>query len=504
MRPAPPGADEETPELSVRRGLAWMSLSQGGFFLLQFGGSVVLARLLTPYEMGVYAVAAAITGVLSAIQAFGLAGFVVREHDLSPELLASTFTVNAGLAALLSAAVAALSTFGGHFLHEPGVQQVMLVLALLPPLGAFEFVPSTSLERRGRFKAIALVSLARMLSATSLTVGLAFAGFSYMSIAYGNLAGAVVSLACFNVAGRRHVSLRLSLAEWRRITRFGFQMMAISGVNAMSGRAAEFLMGRLLGLSALGLYSRASSLNGLLWDNIHLVIGRVVFVDLADLRRRGVSLRAGYLRTVETVTALLWPAFAGFAVLAAPLIETVYGERWIGAARPLSLLSVAAIVLVSITMTWEIFVVCHETGRQARFEVFRAAAGLALFAGGCLVSLTGAALARVGEAVFSLFLYRPHLERMTETTLGDFLPLYARSAALTGVAIAPSVLLMTAHGWSAHTPFLQVLAATVAGVAGWLLGLRLLGHPLLPELLKGVAVLRRGGYPGRSARDTPV
>jgi O-antigen/teichoic acid export membrane protein len=76
--------------LSVRRGLAWMGLSQGGFFILQFGGSVILARLLSPYEMGVFVVGAAITGVLSAIQAFGLAGFIVREQDLSPELLAST------------------------------------------------------------------------------------------------------------------------------------------------------------------------------------------------------------------------------------------------------------------------------------------------------------------------------------------------------------------------------------------------------------------------------
>jgi O-antigen/teichoic acid export membrane protein len=224
-----------------------MGLSQGGFFILQFGGSVILARLLSPYEMGVFAVGAAITGVLSAIQAFGLAGFIVREQDLSPELLASTFTVNAGVAVLLSASVAAVSTLGGRFLHEAGVRHVMLVLALLPLLGAFEFVPSASLERRGRFKSIALVGLGRMLSATFTTVGLAFAGFSYMSIAYGNLTGALVSLVGFNVAGRQHSSLRLSVAEWRRITRFGLQMVAISGVNAIFGRAAELAMGRLGG-----------------------------------------------------------------------------------------------------------------------------------------------------------------------------------------------------------------------------------------------------------------
>lgn len=488
--------------MSLRRGLAWMSLSQGGFFVMQFGGSVILARLLTPYEMGIYAVAAAITGVLSAIQTFGLAGFIVREHDLSPDLLASTFTVNSVLAVLLALAVAGLSMFGGWFLHEAGVQHVMLVLALLPLLGALEFVPSTSLERNGQFKAISLISLARMLASTGVTVWLAFAGLSYMSIAYGNLAGAAVSLAGFNLAGRRHVSLRVSLAEWRRITRFGLQMMAISGVNAISSRAAELLLGRLLGLSALGLYARASSLNGLLWDNIHMVIGRVVFVDLAELRRTGVPLRESYLRTVEMVTALLWPAFAGLAILAGPLILTVYGPKWTAAAVPLSMLSVAAIVLVSITMTWEIFVVSQETGRQARFEFVRTGIGLVLFVGGCLVSLNAAAAVRIGEAAFAVVLYRPHLERMTQTRGRDFVFIYLRSALLTLAAVLPALVLMLVNGWSEKTPLAYVIAAVAVGVAAWLFALRMLDHPLHAELMRLVSSRRDIRASSKTASST--
>ena len=408
-----------------------MTLSQGGLVIIQFAGAVVLSRLLTPYEMGVYAIATAMVGALGVVQTFGLTGFMVREQNPHPDLVASVFTINTLLALLLSAAVAALSVLGGWFLHEAGVQQVLLVLALLPLLAALEFVPLTSLERQGRFKAIALVSLARTFTGTSLTVGLACLGFSSMSLAYGNLLGGVVTCGCYNVVGRQHATLRLGLKEWRRITRYGLQMMAISGVNTFASRAAEALLGRLLGLSALGLYSRASGLNGLLWDNIHLVIGRVVFVDLASLRRQGVSLRDPYLRTVETVTALLWPAFAGMAVLSGPLILTVYGARWIGAAAPLSMLSLAAIILVAITMTWEIFVVCGETGRQARFEALRAGVGLTAFVCGCFFGLTGAAGARILEAVFSFGLYRPHLERMTATTGRDFLPIYLRSGLLT-------------------------------------------------------------------------
>ena len=63
----------------------------------------------------------------------------------------------------------------------------MRILALLPLLGMMEFLPAASLERSGQFNTIALVSVLRMLLNTLVTVSLAFAGFSYMSLAYGNV-----------------------------------------------------------------------------------------------------------------------------------------------------------------------------------------------------------------------------------------------------------------------------------------------------------------------------
>ena len=459
-------------------------VSQGGFFVLQFGGSVVLARLLTPYDMGIYAAATAVIGILGTLQAFGVTLFIIREPEVDRDMMATAFTVNAIIAIVLAIGVFGLSNLGGTFLRASGVGQVMRVLAFLPLIGILEFLPATNLERAANFRAIAVASLLRAASSTSVAVTLAFLGYRYMSIAWGSVAAAVVGAATLMAMGRQHVSFRVGLLAWRRILRFGLQQLAIQGVTAISSRAAEFLLGRLLGISALGLYGRASSLNNMIWSNIHLVVGRVVFVDLAEQRRRGISLRDGYLKTNEVITALLWPAFAGLAILARPIIEILYGRAWIGAALPLSALAVAAILLVSITMTWELFVVCQETDKQARFEFVRSAVGLILFVAGCFASLTVAATARVGEALFSNFLYRPHIERMTSTTFSDFVPGYRRSLGLTVAACMPSAILMTAYGWTAHIPPVLVATAVAAGAAAWLLVVMLMGHTLAAEINK--------------------
>jgi O-antigen/teichoic acid export membrane protein len=475
--------------MSIRRSLGWMMLSQGGYFILQFSSSVILARLLTPYEVGVYTAGAAMVGFLSVLQAFGLTLLVVREPEIDRHLSASLFTMNAVIAVILSVAIIALSAFGGAFLHEAGVQRVMLVLALLPLIGILEFLPAANLERNGEFRTIAVINLLRAVAMTGTTVGLALAGLSYMSYPLGAVAASVVGAAGIMIAGRRYVSFKFGLTAWPKIVRFGLQQLSIQGVPALSLRASEFLLGRLLGLSALGLYGRAANLSNMIWANIHLVIARVVMVDLANRKRQGLGIREAYLRTIEMVTALLWPCFAGLGLLAGPLIRTIYGERWVAAAPPLAALSVAGILYVAISMTWELFVICNETGRQARFECLRSPVGLVMFVGGALISLTAAAIGRIGEAIFTITLYRPHIERMTSTTLADFIPIYRRSAFLTVAACAPALALMLIYNWSPETPFPLVIVAIAVGFAAWLAAIRLTGHVIAGEVFR---LLKRG------------
>jgi len=466
-----------------------MMFSQGGYFVLQFVSSVVLARLLTPYEVGVYTAGAAIVGFLSVLQAFGLTMLVVREPEIDRHLSAGVFTMNAVIAVILSLAIVALSAFGGTFLHEAGVQRVMLVLAVLPLIGILEFLPAAILERNGEFRTIAVVNLVRAAAMTGTTVGLALAGLSYMSYPLGILAAAVVGAAGIMIAGRRHVSFRVGLTAWPQIMRFGLQQLSIQGVPTLSVRASEFLLGRLLGLSALGLYGRASNLNNMIWSNVHLVIARVVMVDLAEKKRKGLGIKETFLRTIEMVTGLLWPCFAGLGLLAGPLIRTIYGQKWVAAAPPLAALSAAAILYVSIALTWELFVLCNDTGRQARFECLRSPVGLVMFLVGALFSLTAATIGRIGEAIFTVALYRPHIERMTSTTPADFIPIYRRSAILTAAACAPSIVLMLIYNWSPETPFLLVIVAVAGGVGAWLAAIKLTGHVLAGEVF---GLLKRG------------
>jgi O-antigen/teichoic acid export membrane protein len=467
--------------MSVKRSLAWMGLAQGSSFILQFTASVVVARYLTPYESGIYAAAVAVVGVLSLIQALGLQALIVREERLTPDISATAFTVNALISLFLCACILIASVGGGAFLGDLGVQKVLGVLALNPVLGIFSFLPAANLERSGRFKEMALISLACTIVAALLTILLAVLGFSYMSVAYAQVASGVVNTMLMNIVGRQHIGFRIGLKAWRRISEFGLQMLAVSGINSVSGRLSDVLVGRMLGLSALGIYNRASALNNLIFVNIHIVVGRVIFVDFSSLHRQEIALRERYLRTLEIITATLWPAFAGLAIVAKPFIFIVYGPNWVSAALPLAFLAFASIIQVAISMTWELFAATGQLRVQTRIEFIRSGFALLTFGTGCLISLEAAAAARVLDALCAFCLYRRHINRMTKTTTRDFWPIYVRSALLTVLAVGPAGILMAISGMSAYVPVVFLGIAIVAGIALWILGLFLLKHPLASE-----------------------
>lgn len=468
-----------------------MGSAQIASIVLQFGTSLILARLIAPREFGIFALAMAIAGVLSLIQALGLKALIVREHDLSDAIKATAFTINALISITLTIAILVTAYAGGILLKEEGVRQVLLAIAPVPLIGIVTFLPGALLERLGQFKVLAVAAFASGAAGAVVTVAFAFQGASYMSFAYGQWAQAIVSAVVICVAGRQFTSFAVGFASWRTVSEFGVQMFAVAGIAALAARLADFTLGNIVGLAALGLYSRATNLNGIIWNNIHIVLGRILLVDFATLLRGGSSLRERYIRVVDIVTAVLWPAFLGLAVLSKPLILVLYGADWVEAALPLTFIALASVVQVSVTMTWELFASTGNLRTQTKIEIIRSTVGLILFAGGCFISLEAAAFTRIVDAILAYLLYRKPVNAMTDTVSADYTGIYLRNAFLALLAVTPALVLMATYQFSADVPIVGLVLVIGLGVALWGMALAAARHPVFLEVRS--LVLRKAG-----------
>lgn len=463
--------------------------------MLAFGSSVLLARLLTPHEFGIYAIAVAAQGILQVFVMFSVGSYLIRQDQVDQQVLASTFTINAVISLVLSGVMVGLSFIAAPLLGAAEAGSVLRLLAITPLIGILIFRPATMLQREMAFQTISIVQFFNVLVASITTLTSAWLGASYMSAALGLIAGAAFQAICFNLIAPHHASLRISFVNGLEIVKFGLNIVSVSGVSLLMARMSEIVLGRTLGLATFGLYGRAAGITNILIENVYATATRISYVKLSHDAREHGDLRPTFLRGMNLILGLMWPMQLGLAVLAAPVVQLLYGDKWSGAAIPLSLLLIAQFISLIVGMNWELFVLRHEMFRQSKLEITRSIFGFVVFTAAAPFGLIAAASARSVEALFGIVIYRRHVARLARTLPGELLGVWSRNALLAVTAAAPSLGLMVAFKWSNHVPIGYMAVAIAAGVCLWSVVLVWLDHPLWQEFCVVLAKVRRRSPP---------
>ena len=111
--------------MSVRRSLAWTYLAQVLSFVVTFGSTVMIARIVSPRDFGVFAMATAVATIINVFMQFGLAKYVMREKEMTQDVLRSVFTVNVMMSAIYIIAILIGSVAAGRLFHSPRGRPVL-------------------------------------------------------------------------------------------------------------------------------------------------------------------------------------------------------------------------------------------------------------------------------------------------------------------------------------------------------------------------------------------
>ncbi len=209
----------------VRRALALSFLATNAATLISFASAMVIARVLTPAEIGVYSVASALVAVLHQIRSFGIANYLVQEVELTHDRIRTAFGWTLVTSWTLALVVLAASFPAAAFYGDPGVASVMKVLALNFLLAPFGGIAMALLGREMRFGARAVLEISSALALAGTSIALALRGFAYMSLAWGSLAGIVVGIVVANAYRPAGLPWLPSFRDTRRVIRYGAPSM---------------------------------------------------------------------------------------------------------------------------------------------------------------------------------------------------------------------------------------------------------------------------------------
>ncbi|WP_372617616.1 oligosaccharide flippase family protein [Falsiroseomonas sp.] len=447
-------------------------------FSILFFGSVIIARLLTPEEMGVFAIAVTANGLVFALQNTGVSQYIVAEQTLSARRLGALLTLQALQSAAMAAVLVLLSFALAEILDEPRVVPAISLLSVATLLGPWELVAGGLLQREMRFGRLFVISVSKAVVTTAVAIVAAANGFSYASLALGTVAGAAAGSALGLAFCWRRIRVRPNLEGWRHYWRFGSAMLGITAVTNLCSRTGIIVLGRLTDMASVGLFSRAAGITEMVQLGVMEPLGRLVLPTLAAQRRAGSDLSRTYLRAAAVITALNWAAFGGVAVLADPLIALIYGPTWLPAAPVLVWLCIARMLVELVVSPIELMVATERLHLLTRVLCVRSVIGLAAFSAGAWVGLEWAAAGRALEAWVGVCLTLPLVRAAAGVTLGELSRVWGVSLIAAATAVAPSATWMQMQGWPSEVAP-QILAALIlVGALGWLLVLFAFGHEI--------------------------
>ena len=336
-------------------GASWSAIARATIQLSALAASTIVARRVPPYAYGIVGMATLAIGLISLFRDLGTSSAVIQKRDLNQDLLSSLFWLNVGIGFAGTAVCFLSAPIVARMFREPAVIPVVRVLSVSFLIGSLTNVHAALPNRSMMFKKISLIDMSSSIVGLAAVVTLACLHEGIWSIVAGSLTSATIGSILFWATSEWQPSLLFSWTEVRSVMNFGLNLSAYNLFNYFARNSDNAIVGRYLGGAALGFYQLAYNLMLLPVEGVAHVLTRVMFPAFSEIQHDNERFRRVYLRTCSTIALITFPLMTGMAILAEPLIKTVYGPRWVNVIPVLTILAPVGLVQSILTTTGLIF-----------------------------------------------------------------------------------------------------------------------------------------------------
>jgi len=316
--------------------------AQGIKFALNLASIMVLARLLTPRDFGLYAMVTTIMGYVVTFKDAGLSTATVQREGITHAQVSNLFWINVALSGALSLLLAAGSPLVAWFYREPRLVPITLILSSTFFLSGLTIQHTALLNRQMRFTALAFIQIASMLTGVIIGIGMAWLGYRYWALVFSNVVTIAVTVPLTWCAIPWRPQLPSRGTGTKSLVRFGTSMAGGGYIYALAKGTDSMLVGRFYGADSIGLYSRAAALLNRPLEQFLYPISSVFIPALSRVQTHPERYRRTFLQVYESM-ALVSFLFTGLLfALSRPLTLVVLGPKWEKAAIIFAAFALAA------------------------------------------------------------------------------------------------------------------------------------------------------------------
>lgn len=465
--------------------VVWAFAGTAASRVLWLAALAVLARLLAPRDFGLLAFALVYITYVETIADLGTGAALIYWPERREEAAQVTFVSSAVAGFAWCAVTMIAAPWIAGFFHSPAGVPILRALALSFPLKFLGTTHDALCQKEMRFRTRLVPEVAMALGKSLVAVGLALAGFGVWSLVWGQIAG----LALWTAALWTVVPWRPRWRSWSRdlarpMLSYGRGIVAVNVLAAITHHADLVIVGRMLGARVLGLYQMAYKVPEMTVIVSVWVVSKVLFPAFSRAHAAGEEVGALYVAALRWVGLLAVPASLGLALVAEPLVITLFGEAWRDSVPILRALALYTGLRALGAHAGDVLKATGRPGLLAAISVAKAALTVPLLLLAARSGPVAVALTMAGVTALTLFFNVVAVCRLTRATPRGLLAAL-RPGLLAGAGMAAVLLAWQRLGPAGEGPLALALAVAL-GVGAYLLILWVIDRGLLSEVRRAL------------------
>lgn len=309
-------------------GTLWAYAALYGGKFVNLIGITILARILSQEEFGVASYALVVISLLD-FPGLGIGPALVF-HRREKERTNTAFWLAIVIGLTMTVLTALFAPLAGTYFNDPRAVPVTRALSVYFIIVALGVVPSSLLNKELSFKRKFFPDLAGAINKGIFSIVLALVGFGAWSLVAGNLVNTLTTTIFLWLVWRSNwrPSLHFDASYARSLLIYGAHIVSIYFLGILLLNVDYLLVGRYLGAAALGVYMLAFRIPELLIKQFYSAISEVLFPVFTKVKEEAGALEYGFLHAMRYISLMTIPMALGLALVARPLILTVFGEKW--------------------------------------------------------------------------------------------------------------------------------------------------------------------------------
>lgn len=310
-------------------GASWTLLQTVSKHILSIGSTALLARLLNPDDYGLIGMVATLTILLTTFQDMGLSWVTLQSRNLTKEQSDNLFWLNVLIGALLWPLCIPGGILLDYFYGRAELRLLVPAMGVLFLIDGIGAQPKALLSRTLKIKSLTKIELLSHALGIITAVIAAFSGWRYWALVAQSFVQQLSRLIMVLMVSRYRPSFPKRGVGTAQLLSLGGAITGFGLLTYFSRNVDSMLIGKFLGASELGFYSRAYFLMVLPSQLVTASFGSVMIPTLSAVFNDKVRLRAIYTKTFQAIALFAWPIALGMNLVSHELIRFIYGEKWL-------------------------------------------------------------------------------------------------------------------------------------------------------------------------------